>query len=121
MANPRKARKLHIEITPVVEVDFGAHRVRFDGLTLLRPHVMVEYEATPPLRTDDPFGPHLLWLEATDDFGGEYPVSWPAFQWPWRGAGRMTTRLDRRPSPNATRLKLVVRPVERPGPDGEIP
>src|SRR6266545_4356978 len=98
----RKPRKLHIDITPPVEVRIGRYDVAFVGITLLRPHVMIEYDITPPLRTETPFGPHVVILEVTDDTSDEtYPTAWLDFQWPTIGEGRTTTRLERRPPAEA--------------------
>jgi hypothetical protein len=66
-----KPRKLHIDVEPPVEVEIDGRRVRFVGVTLLRPHVMIEYEIAPPLETGSPFGPHLVILDVTDDTSDE--------------------------------------------------
>jgi hypothetical protein len=113
----RKARKLHIAIEPPVEVDVGDHRVTFDGVNLLRPHVMIEYVVDPPIAAESPFGPHLLLLDVTDDTSEEhYPTAWEDFRWPHLEPGRTTTRLERRPPAEATRLHVRVRPVNSPLP-----
>jgi hypothetical protein len=114
-----KPRKLHIDVEPPVEVEIAGRRIAFVGITLLRPHVMIEYNITAPLQTESPFGPHLVILDVTDDTSDElYPTFWHDFQWPWIADGRTTTRLKRRPTVGAKRLHIVVRPAERPGADG---
>ena len=110
-----KPRKLHIDIEPPVEVEIAGRQVAFVGITLLRPHVMIEYNITPPLQTESPFGPHLVILDVTDDTSDElYPTCWHDFQWPWIADGRTTTRLERRPAAEAKRLHIVVRQAEQP-------
>jgi len=117
-----KPRKLHIDIDPPVVVAIGDHRVAFVGVNLLRPHVMVEYDIDPPLNTPTPFGPQLLILEVTDDTSDRiYETMWLDFPWPEFGEGRRTTRLERRPPPEATRLHVVVRPAEQPTDSGARP
>ena len=109
---PRKARKLHIAIEPPVEVNVGDHRVTFDGVNLLRPHVMIEYVVDPPIASEE-FGPHLLLLDVTDDASEEhYPTAWEDFRWPHLGPGRTTTRLEVRPPAEATRLHVRVLPAD---------
>ena len=103
-----KPRKLHIDIEPPVEVEIAGRRIAFVGVTLLRPHVMVEYDITPPLQTESPFGPHVVILDVTDDTSDElYATFWHDFQWPAIAEGRTTTRLERRPAADAKRLHLV--------------
>lgn len=117
-----KPRKLHIDIAPAVEVEIAGYRVAFVGVTLLRPHVMIEYDIRPPLEVESPFGPHLLIVDVTDDTSDElYPTFWHDFQWPSVAPGRTTTRLERRPPLNAARLHIVVRPAQSPDPDGRRP
>jgi hypothetical protein len=118
-----KPRKLRLPISPPVVVDVRGHRVEIDGLTLLRPHVMIEYRIDPPLRTESPFGPHLLIFDVTDDAapGSPYPTFWHDWHWPTLGPDRYTTRLERRPPATATRLHLVVRPAQSPDADGRRP
>jgi hypothetical protein len=117
-----KPRKLRIEIVPPVEIEIAGHRIAFDGLTLLRGKVMVEYDVIPPLQTETPFGPHLVILEASDDTSSEpYPTFWHDFQWPGRGPGRTTTRLERRPPPEAASLRFVVRRALPADSDGHRP
>jgi len=117
-----KPRKLHVDVDPPVTLTVGGHRVTFVGLNLLRPHVMVEYDVDPPLVTPTPFGPQLLVLEVTDDTSDRvYETMWLDFPWPQFGAGRRTTRLERRPPAEARRLRFVVRPAEAPNESGARP
>lgn len=117
-----KPRKLHVDVSPPVEVEIGGHRVTFVGVTLLRPHVMIEYKVDPPLNTELIFGPHVVIIDVTDDLSDEfYPTMWHDFQWPWIALGRTTTRLERRPPPEAKRLHMVVRPAEPPDAEGRRP
>ncbi len=117
-----KPRKLHIDVDPPVEVEIDGRQVRFIGVTLLRPHVMIEYDIAPPLETESPFGPHLVILEVTDDTSDEpYETFWHDFQWSWIAPGRTTTRLERRPSPEAKSLHIIVRPAEPPDAEGRRP
>jgi hypothetical protein len=118
----RRPRKLHIDIAPPVEVEIDGRRVAFIGVTLLRPHVMIEYDIGPPLEEESPFGPHLVIVDVTDDTSDElYPTFWHDFQWPWLAPGRTTTRLERRPPAEATCLHIAVRSAEAPAPDGRRP
>jgi hypothetical protein len=117
-----KARRLHIAIDPPVEMTLGDYRVTFDGLNLLNGVVMVEYSVTPPHEVDSPFGPHLLVVEASDDTSDElYETFWPDFPWTHIAPGRMTTRLQKRPSPEATELRFRIRPAEPPDAEGRRP
>jgi hypothetical protein len=80
-----------------VIVELDGRTVSFGGLTLLRPHVMIEYDVDPPIASED-FGPHLLILDVTDEVSDDlYPTAWHDFQLRHLGPGRTTTRLDRRP------------------------
>jgi hypothetical protein len=115
----QKPRRLHLDVDPPVVVQIGDRNVTFDGVTLLRPHVMIEYDVYPPIDAESPFGPHLLIVDVTDDTSNElYPTMWHDWRWRDRGPGRTTTRLERRPPPDATRMHIVVRPAEPPRPDG---
>src|ERR1700728_1312627 len=97
-----KQRRFHIAIDPPVVARVGERRVSFVGLNLLGGVVMVEYDIDPPLQTISPFGPCPLTLRVTDDATSEvYPRRWEDFPWPECGPGRTTTRLDRRPPPEA--------------------
>lgn len=108
----RKQRKTRIALGPPVATAIGSHRVTFVGLNLLRGVVMVEYDVDPPLLRDAPIGPALLELRVKDDLSEEvYPTAWEDFPWPDHGAGRLTTRLDRRPPPEARRLHIDVLPL----------
>jgi len=80
---------------------------------MLNGAVMVEYDIDPPLQRESPQGPHLVTLRVTDDATSEiYPTSWEDFPWPDWVPGRTTTRLDRRPPPEARRLHIEVLPVD---------
>ena len=121
-----KQRSIHIELERPVEIQIGERRVRFLGANLLNRVVMIEYDVEPPVeRRSMPFGPYLLVLDVTDDTDGQpYPTMWEDFPWPLIAPARMTTRLDRHPPADATRLHVEVRePVgqgvtahPRPGP-----
>jgi hypothetical protein len=118
----QKPRKLHIDIDPPVETVIEDRYVRFVGVTLLRPHVMIEYDIEPPLQEESPFGPHLVIVDVTDDTSRElYPTFWHDFRWPSIAPGRTTTRLERRPVAEATSLHIVVRPAQRPDANGQRP
>jgi hypothetical protein len=111
----RLPRKFHLTIDPPVQAELPAHRVTFDGLNFLRPHVMVEYRAEPPVDGGSPldgrrpFDPKILTLHVVDDTSDEpYPTEWPDFNWNDLGPGRMTTRLEHRPPPDATQLFFTV-------------
>ena len=83
---------------------------------------MIEYDISPPLETESPFGPHLLIFDVTDDTSDEpYATFWHDFQWPLISPGRTTTRLERRPDPEAKRLHIVVRPAEHSDVEGRPP
>jgi hypothetical protein len=102
-------RKFHLTIDPPVDADLPARRVRFDGLSFLRPHVMVEYCAEPPIDGSFTFGPKILTLHVVDDTSDEpYPTEWPDFDWKSIGPGRMTTRLEHRPPADATQMLFTV-------------
>ncbi len=104
-----KLRRIHIAIDPAVSAMVAGRTVRFVGANLLQNIVMIEYDITPPLMPPSVFGPHLLVLQVTDDVsGGRYPTTWENFPWPHITPGRTTTRLDRRPPPQATRLHVNV-------------
>jgi hypothetical protein len=105
----RLPRKFHLTIDPPVHAELPAHRVAFDGLNFLRPHMMVEYRSEPPVRDGRLLGPKILTLHVVDDTSAEpYPTEWPDFNWNSLGPGRMTTRLEHRPPPAATRLSFTV-------------
>ena len=84
--------------------------IRFVGLNFLRGVVMVEYEVDPPFRkASAAFAERRLVFAVTDDTGSDdYPTRWGDFEWHWMSETRTTTRLDRRPSPEATRLHFEV-------------
>ncbi len=104
-----KLRRIHIAIDPAVSAMVGGRSVKFVGANLLKNIVMIEYDVTPPLIPPSGFGPHLLVLQVSDDVsGGRYPTTWEDFTWPHIAPGRTTTRLDRRPPPQATRLHVNV-------------
>jgi hypothetical protein len=122
-----KQRRFHIAIDPPVVASVGERRVAFVGLNMLNGAVMVEYDIDPPLQRRSPHGPHLVTLHVTDDATSDvYPTSWEDFTWPDWGSGRTTTRLDRRPPPDARRLHIEVLPFDRstpaiPGPGTGAP
>ena len=107
-----RTRRFHLDL-PTVTATVADRRVNFVGATFHSRSVMIEYDVEPPIdRTGHPFGPRLLALVVTDDAGsGPYPTSWEDFDWSFQHPGRMTTRLDRRPAPHATRLRVSVRVV----------
>jgi hypothetical protein len=117
-----KQRRLRVEISPPVEVEIAERRVRFVGLNLISQRVMVEYDVDPPLERDSPHGPALLTLHVTDDVDDDpYPTHWEDFPWPTFAPNRLTTRLERRPPPDARYLHIDVLPAdphlpEHPGP-----
>jgi hypothetical protein len=116
-----KPRRLHIDVDPPVVVEIEGHRVAFVGLNLLRSHVMVEYDVDPPLEVAFP-GPRLVTVDVTDDTSDErYPTEWEDFPWRDVGPGRATTRLERRPPPHATCLRIVVRPASASAPAASGP
>jgi hypothetical protein len=119
--------RYHLDLSPTrVEVD--GRRVTFVGAMFHSKSVMIEYDVMPPIVRDAAFGPCLLMLVVTDDTSTEvYPTMWEDFDWsvprPGR-AGRVTTRLERRPSAPATVLHVSVRTPDftarhlpRPGPE----
>ena len=107
----RPARRFHLDIDPPVTGHLESRSIRFVGLSFLRDVVMVEYEVDPPFRKQESAGfwDQYLLIDVTDDTGPFlYPTSWPDFEWPWISEGRTTTRLDKRPPAEATRLHVVV-------------
>jgi hypothetical protein len=110
----RLPRKFRLAIEPPVQAVLSRHRVTFDGLNFLRPHVMVEYRADPPVSVGPAaFGPKILTLRVVDDTSSEpYPTAWEDFDWSVRGPGRMTTRLEQRPPAKATQLSISVLSLE---------
>lgn len=112
-----KLRRLHVAIEPPITAEISGRTVKFVGLNLLNGVVMVEYDVNPPLTSPGPFGPHLLVLLVTDDTSDEvYPTAWEDFRWPHVGPGRTTTRLDRRPPPEAKRLHISMQGFGVPTP-----
>jgi hypothetical protein len=104
-----KLRRLHVAIDPPITTEIAGRTVKFVGLNLLHGVVMIEYDVDPPLTPPSPFGPHLLVLRVIDDTSDEvYPTAWEDFRWPLIRPGRTTTRLDRRPPPEAKRLRINV-------------
>ena len=114
-----RPRRFHVDIPPVTTLAAG-HRVTFVGATFHSRSVMIEYDVDPPIsRDENPFGPLILGLVAVDDAGsGVYATEWQDFDWRGRPPGRMTTRLERRPPAEATRLTVSVRTLEEPTPGG---
>jgi hypothetical protein len=116
--------RFHLDLSPI-RVEIDGRRVTFVGAMFHSKSVMIEYDVTPPIIRDHLFGPCLLMLVATDDTSTEvYPTIWEDFDWNYRHPGRMTTRLDRRPSATATVLHVSVRTpnftaphLPRPGPE----
>lgn len=118
-----KQRRLHVDISPPVEVQIAERRVRFVGLNLISQRVMVEYDVDPPLIRDSPHGPALMTLHVTDDVDNDetYPTHWEDFPWPTLAPNRLTTRPERRPPADARYLHIDVLPAdtdlpEPPGP-----
>src|SRR5271170_8142363 len=112
-----RLRRLHVSVDPPVAVAIGARRVTFLGVNLLNNAVMVEYVIEPPLHAPTSPDARLVALYVTDDVNDDvYTTSWEDFQWPDRGRGRTTTRLDRRPPAEARRLHVEVRPADSPVP-----
>ena len=105
-----RTRRFHLEF-PTVVTTVAGRQVRFVGATFHSRSVMIEYDVEPPSdRREGSFGPEVLMLVVTDDTDPTpYPTQWEDFDWSFLKAGRMTTRLDRRPRPNATRLNVSVR------------
>ncbi len=111
-------RKFHIAIEPPVQTSIAGYRVSFDGLTFLRDRVMVEYATDPSPPASPRFGAKVLRLHVVDDCTTEpYSTEWEDLVWPNLGPGRMTTRLERRPPAEASRLTISVLPAtsELPG------
>jgi hypothetical protein len=108
-----KLRRLHVAIDPPTTIEISGRTVKFVGVNLLNGVVMIEYDVDPPLNPPSPFGPHLLVLRVVDDTSGEvYPTAWNDFCWPHVRPGRTTTRLDRRPPPDAKRLRISVQKLD---------
>ena len=109
-----RRRRFHMKLSPVMTMADG-HRVTFVGVTFHSKSVMIEYDVAPPIdRRSNPFGSLLVGLVVTDDVDPEpYPTCWEDFDWSVHAPGRMTTRLDRRPPPDATRLTVSVRALRR--------
>jgi hypothetical protein len=111
-AEMARTRRFHLDF-PTVITTVADRRVSFVGATFHSRCVMIEYDVEPPMdRSGHPFGPRLLTLVVTDDADpSPYPTRWEDFDWSFEKSGRMTTRLDRRPGPEATRLEVSVRSV----------
>lgn len=104
--------RLHIDVEPTVRAEVDGHRLAFVGLRLLRKGVIVEYDVDPPLAEGMGHGPRIVRLVVTDDTSTvPYVTAWEDFRWPEHGPGRTTTRLERRPAPEATCLHVAVLPA----------
>jgi hypothetical protein len=104
-----RPRRLHIDISPAVEMEINGRRVRFVGLNLISNRVMVEYDVYPPLQRNTSFGPELLQLVVRDDTCDDaYQTHWEDFPWPTTAPNRVTTRLERRPPSAARQLHIEV-------------
>jgi hypothetical protein len=108
--------RFHLDLAPV-RLQIGNRRVTVVGAMFHSGSVMIEYDVEPPLTRDNPFGPCILVLVATDDASADiYPTTWEDFDWGFMQPGRMTTRLDRRPPAQATELRVGVHEPVPAGP-----
>jgi hypothetical protein len=110
----QRKRHFHLDLSPTTTVPDG-HQVTFVGATFHTVSVMIEYDVVPPIdRSANPFGPVLIGLVVADEAeSGPYPTMWEDFDWSFQQPGRMTTRLERRPPPNAKQLEVSVRALHR--------